>query len=64
MKIICHKVRVNAQGYAYSGMQYFGTGQQLYFVELDDGRSGHVRASSRKEAIETALARPAYWGIQ
>jgi hypothetical protein len=60
---VCHKVRVNSQGYAYGGQQYFGTGAPLYYAEFEDGRSGHVRASSRDEAIKAAIARPNYWGI-
>jgi len=63
MRIVCRKVYVNSGGYAYGGHQYFGTGPQLYYVEFPDGRSGHVRARSRPEAIEEAKTRPGYWGI-
>lgn len=61
---ICHRVRVNVDGYAYSGGQYFGAGLPLYYVEFPDGRSGHVRAPDRDGAIKTAQDRLRYWGIR
>lgn len=62
--VVARKVPVNSQGYAYGGNQYFGIGAPLYYVEFADGRSGHVRASSRIEAIATATEKPNYWGIR
>lgn len=61
--LACHKVRVNGGGYDWAG-RYWGTGAPLYYIEFADGRNGHVRASSRKDAIATAIEKPAYWGIQ
>lgn len=57
MVTMCRKVYVNNQGYAYGGRQYFGTGVPLYYYELADGTSGHVRAFSRKDAIRQVLVR-------
>lgn len=62
--VACRRVRLNRGGYAYGGWQYFGTGIPLYYVEFRDGRSGHVRAWSREQAMTTAVARPGYWGIR
>ena len=56
---ICRRVYVNRQGYAYGGRQYFGTGAPLYYYEIADGRSGHVRAFSRKLAINQVQGRSA-----
>jgi len=64
---VCRKVRLNAEGYAYGGRHYFGSGPPLYYVELVTPGgvvSGHVRAKSRAEAIEEAKTRPWYWGIR
>jgi len=61
-RIICHKVRLNQGGYDCFG-GYFGFGAPLYWIEFPDGRSGHVRASSRADAIQTAIDIPDYWGI-
>jgi hypothetical protein len=54
---VCRKVRVNNQGYAYGGRQYFGTGAPLYYYELSDGSSGHLRAFSREDALKQAVRR-------
>ncbi len=48
---VCRRVSVNGQGYAYGGRQYFGTGVPLYYYELSDGSSGHIRAHSRGSAM-------------
>ena len=61
---ICRKVKVDRQGYAYNGAQYFGVGATLYYVELPSGCCGYVRAPSRAAAINEAIQRPGYWGIR
>ena len=61
--VVCHKVRLNTQGYTDNGL-YFGTGRALYWVELEDKRSGYVRAYDRRHALETARKYPAHWGIR
>ncbi len=58
------KVDVDADGYASNGSQYFGFGDQLYYVEFDDGRCGHVRAPNGTEASKRATEQPDYWGIR
>jgi hypothetical protein len=63
-KIICRKVKLNRGGYTYRSGQYFGVGDPLYYVELPDGKSGHVRAMTRDEAIKLAQENPGYWGIR
>lgn len=60
--LVCHKIKLNSQGYTSSGV-YFGVEAPLYYIEFKDGRSGHVRACNRDAAIKTAIDRPAYWGI-
>jgi hypothetical protein len=62
-RTICRRVRLNSQGYAYGGWEYFGIGEPLYYVAFPDGRSGHVRAVGRAEAIKTARERREFWGI-
>jgi len=61
MIIACRRVRVNLGGYAYGGRVYFGTGAPLYYVEFADGRSMHVRAFSRKAAMDKARGMPSYY---
>jgi len=61
--VVCRRVRLDTQGYTDNGL-YYGTGRAVWYVELEDKRSGYVRAYDRRHALETARKYPAHWGIR
>jgi hypothetical protein len=51
MKLYCHKIKLNSQGYTSKG-EYFGVGMPLYWYETEDcSVQGYVRAYNRRDAI-------------